>query len=266
MTIDPGDHHRTTTTEVLLRCGMLAGPLFIVTFLIEGLARPDYNPLRHPVSSLALGPNGWIQMANFMVAGVLYLALATGVLLARREQTVGPRSGAILIGAVGVGLLGSGAFITDPVSGYPPGTPDLLTSYTTSGALHDAFSVPVFLGLPAAAVTYAWWFLRHGNARLGAGLPRRLRSDQHSLQPGSPTRGLRRTPSAHHDHHRVHLAHPAGDPRPPSRDVASDRSGRHVDLTATQPRPPKSLDSIAVSRPACGRRPGSRTHRKHHTR
>ncbi len=163
MTIDPGDHHRTTTTEVLLRCGMLAGPLFIVTFLIEGLARPDYNPLRHPVSSLALGPNGWIQMANFMVAGVLYLALATGVLLARREQTVGPRSGAILIGAVGVGLLGSGAFITDPVSGYPPGTPDLLTSYTTSGALHDAFSVPVFLGLPAAAMAYAWWFLRHGN-------------------------------------------------------------------------------------------------------
>jgi hypothetical protein len=67
MTIDPDDHHRTATTEVLLRCGMLAGPLFIVTSLIEGLARPDYNSLRHPVSSLALGPDGWIQVANFMV-------------------------------------------------------------------------------------------------------------------------------------------------------------------------------------------------------
>jgi hypothetical protein len=163
MTIDPGDQRRTATTVVLLRCGVLAGPLFIVTFLFEGLARPAYNPLRHPVSSLALGPNGWIQVVNFMVAGMLCLAMAVGLLRARRGQPVGPRSGAILIGAVGVGLLGAGAFITDPVSGYPPGTPDLLASYTTSGALHDAFSVPVFLGLPAAALAYAWWFLRHGD-------------------------------------------------------------------------------------------------------
>jgi hypothetical membrane protein len=142
---------------------MLAGALFITTFLIEGATRPDYNPLRHPVSSLALGPTGWIQVANFMVAGALYLALAAGMLRARRAQPVGPRAGAVLIGAVGVGLLGSGAFSTDPVSGYPPGTPDFPASYTTSGALHDAFSLPVFLGLPAAAIIYSWWFLRHGN-------------------------------------------------------------------------------------------------------
>jgi hypothetical protein len=58
----------------LLRCGIAAGPLFTATFLAEGAARDGYRPLRHPVSSLALGPRGWIQTANFAVTGVLTLA------------------------------------------------------------------------------------------------------------------------------------------------------------------------------------------------
>src|SRR5258708_21231352 len=65
-------------TRRLLRCGIWAGPVFTATFLAEGAARDGYRPLCHPVSSLALGPRGWVQTANFAVTGVLCLAGAAG--------------------------------------------------------------------------------------------------------------------------------------------------------------------------------------------
>jgi hypothetical protein len=148
---------------LLIRCGIVAGPLFVAAFLVEGATRSGYSPLRHPVSSLALGESGWTQVASFLVVGALYLAFAAGLLRAGRQGGTAPRVGAVLIGAVAVGLLGAGTFVTDPVSGYPPGTPDALTSYSTSGALHDGFSVGTFVGLPAAALTFAWFFWRAGN-------------------------------------------------------------------------------------------------------
>jgi hypothetical protein len=102
----------------LLRCGAAAGPLFIGVFTIEGARRPDYRPLRHPVSSLSLGGRGWVQAANFAATGMLYLAGAAG--LARSADPRGNRLGAAVLGATGVGLLGSAAFRMDPVGGYPP--------------------------------------------------------------------------------------------------------------------------------------------------
>lgn len=137
-----------------LQCGVVAGPLFVATFLVEGAVRPDYDALRHPVSSLALGPWGWVQVANFVVTGTLYLAFAIG--LSRTPKTlVRTRVGPILVGASAVGLIGAGVFATDPLSGYPLGTPDVLTDRTTAGLLHDLFSAPTFLGLPTAAVLFA---------------------------------------------------------------------------------------------------------------
>ena len=66
-------------TKSLLACGVIGGPLFVATFLVEGATRADYDPLRHPVSSLALGDLGWTQDANFIVAGLLTLAFAAGL-------------------------------------------------------------------------------------------------------------------------------------------------------------------------------------------
>ncbi len=59
-------------TRRLLGCGVAAGPVFVVVFVAEGAVRDGYRPLRHPVSSLALGPRGWIQAGNFPVAGTLF--------------------------------------------------------------------------------------------------------------------------------------------------------------------------------------------------
>ncbi len=66
-------------TKTLLACGVIGGPLFVVMFFIEGATRADYDPLRHPVSSLALGDRGWTQSANFLVTGFLMLAFAIGL-------------------------------------------------------------------------------------------------------------------------------------------------------------------------------------------
>jgi hypothetical protein len=143
-------------TRRLLRCGMCAGPVFAATFLAEGAVRDGYRPLRHPVSSLALGPRGWIQTANFAVTGMLCLAGAAGLRLA------GSRTGPVMIAAAGAGLLGSAAFRTDPVGGYPPGTPDMPVRYSRAGTAHNAAAIPVFFGLPAAAACYGWRSWRAG--------------------------------------------------------------------------------------------------------
>jgi hypothetical protein len=156
------------TTRRLLCGGAVAGPLFITTFLLEGATRVGYDALRHPVSSLALGPGGRVQTANFVVAGVLYGAGATGLWRAHRPPA-GTSIGPVLIGAAAAGLVGAGVFTTDPVSGYPPGTSDALPGYSSAAAaLHDMFAVPTFLGIPAAALVYARWFHRNGERRWAA--------------------------------------------------------------------------------------------------
>jgi hypothetical protein len=118
-------------TRRLLHCGVAAGPVFVAVFLLEGAVRDGYRPLRHPVSSLALGQRGWIQAGNFAMAGTLFLAGAAG--LARAGDPAASRAAPALIGAAGAGLTGSAVFTTDPVSGYPPGTPDALTRPTRTG-------------------------------------------------------------------------------------------------------------------------------------
>ena len=124
-----------------------------------------YRPLRHPVSSLALGQRGWIQAGNFALAGTLVLAGAAG--LARAGDPAASRTAPALIGAAGAGLIGSAVFTTDPVSGYPPGTPDALTRPARTGIARNLAAVPVFAGLPAAALASSWRSWRAGQHRLG---------------------------------------------------------------------------------------------------
>ena len=160
-------HHAACSrwSRRLLRCGIWAGPVFTATFLAEGAARDGYQPLRHPVSSLALGRRGWIQAGNFAMAGTLFLAAAAG--LARAGDPAAGRAAPALIGAAGAGLIGSAVFTTDPVSGYPPGTPDALTQPTRTGLAHNLAAVPVFVGLPAAALASGWRSWRAGQHRFG---------------------------------------------------------------------------------------------------
>jgi hypothetical protein len=139
--------------------------VFVAVFVLEGAVREGYRPLRHPVSSLALGPRGWIQTANFTVAGTLFLAGAAG--LAGAGDAAGGQPAPALIAAAGAGLIAAAVFTTDPVSGYPPGTPDSLTRPSRAGTAHNLAAVPVFLGLPAAALTCGWRCWRAGQRGFG---------------------------------------------------------------------------------------------------
>ena len=157
---------RQARIRSLLRCGLIAGPIFVGAFLLEGAARDGYRPLRHPVSSLALGSRGWIQAGNFAVTGTLLVAGAAGLMRAEDPATSG-RAVPALIGAAGAGLIGSAVFTTDPVSGYPPGTPDALIRPSPVGVAHNMAAVPVFLGLPAAALACSWRSWRAGQRGFG---------------------------------------------------------------------------------------------------
>jgi hypothetical membrane protein len=148
-------------TKTLLACGVIAGPLFVLVFLVEGATRAGYDPLRHPVSSLALGDSGWMQTANFIVAGLLTLAFAAGLRRVLRTWN-GSTWGPLLVGVWAAGLLGAGIFVTDPVSGYPPGMPDRAVRYSWHGALHDLFSLPAFVALTAACFVFGRWFAARG--------------------------------------------------------------------------------------------------------
>ena len=154
-------------TRALLGCGVVAGPLFVTVFLVEGARRANYSPLRHPVSALSLGPQGWKQVANFGAAGTLYVAGAAG-LLRVPDPTLSTRLGPTLIGAAGLGLVASAVFHTDPVSGYPPGSCDASAEQTTSMTRHGLASIPIVVGLPAAALAYARLFHRGGDRRWAA--------------------------------------------------------------------------------------------------
>lgn len=152
----------TARTKALLVCGAVAGPLFTLAWAVEGATRAHYHPLRHPVSSLELGHLGWTQQANFLVAGGLTLAFAVGLRRALRPLG-GSTWGPLLVGAHAIGLLGAGVFVTDPVSGYPPGTPDHLPAYgSVHAALHDLSSVGTFVGLPLACLVFARRFAGWG--------------------------------------------------------------------------------------------------------
>lgn len=142
-------HAAEPSTRVLVTAGVVAGPLFVLVGLVQVLTREGFDLTRHPLSLLALGDLGWIQIANFIVAGVLMLAFALG---ARRSLGDGPGRvwAPVLFGLYGVGLVLGGAFTADPALGFPIGTPDgYPTEWTFHGGVH-AFAAPLaFLALVA---------------------------------------------------------------------------------------------------------------------
>jgi hypothetical protein len=117
----------------LLAAGLVGPLIFFVVVLVEGATRPGYHAWHHPMSNLALGPQGWVMTIALMVRGAGLLCFAVGlrrVLNSGRGATWGP----ILIAVVGVALIGEAFFPTDPSLGYPPGA---AATSTLPGFLHS---------------------------------------------------------------------------------------------------------------------------------
>ncbi len=147
--------------QILLGCGIAAGPVFFTIFSIAGALRPYYSPLRHPVSSLEFGPYGWIQSVNFLLTGVLVVLFGWGVRCTVRRLGGGWTVPVLLL-VIGAGLIGAAVFVPDPLSGYPPGSPPTAPDPSLHRVLHDLFSTPVFTVLPAACVVMARRFAKAG--------------------------------------------------------------------------------------------------------
>jgi Protein of unknown function (DUF998) len=121
----------------LLVLGTVAPAAFDAVYLIEGATRPGYDGWQQAISTLSLGPGGWIQQANFIGLGMLTLGVAVvwqKILKGGVCATWYP----IMRGIEGVGLIAVGLFSTDPTSGYPPGTVPPAPFSTLHGVIHFA--------------------------------------------------------------------------------------------------------------------------------
>src|SRR6266480_7064824 len=70
---------QSVVTRFLIAGGAIGPLLFIIVLLIEGATRPGYSALHHYGSALSLGDQGWMQIANFLVCGLLTLCFAVGL-------------------------------------------------------------------------------------------------------------------------------------------------------------------------------------------
>ncbi|MEV4055106.1 DUF998 domain-containing protein [Amycolatopsis sp. NPDC049688] len=134
------------TTRALLTCGILAGPVFVATGVLQGLTRAGFDFTRHPASVLSNGSLGFVQITNFLVTGSLTIAAAAGL-----RRVLPGRWGPRLLTVYGISLLCAGVFRADPQDGFPAGTPaGPPSSVSWHGTLHFAAGGIGFLALVAA--------------------------------------------------------------------------------------------------------------------
>ena len=141
-------------TRSLLGWGIVAGPFYVITSIVQAQAREGFDLRRHQWSLLQNGDLGWIQVANFLLTGSMLIAFAVGM---RRALVPGPASrwAPILAGVFGASMIAAGIFTADPALGFPAGVPDGPAVVTTRGVLHFAAAGVGFLSIAAASFVVA---------------------------------------------------------------------------------------------------------------
>jgi Protein of unknown function (DUF998) len=158
MTITTTCDRTTSVTRSLLGYGIIAGPLYVVVSLVQALTRDGFDLTRHAWSLLSNGGLGWIQITNFVLAGLSVVAFAVGLRRTGRTGTWTPR----LIGVYGLGLVSAGVFRADPALGFPPGTPADEATVSWHGILHFASGAVAFGCLIAACFVAARRYAAEG--------------------------------------------------------------------------------------------------------
>ncbi|MFC7548148.1 DUF998 domain-containing protein [Plantactinospora sp. GCM10030261] len=145
----------TQRTRRLLTGGVAAGPVFLGVTGVQLLTRDGFDLSRMPLSLLALGDWGWIQITNFVLTGLLVLTGAAGLRRALRRQRAG-HWGAGLIGVAGIGMIVAGVMISDPSMGWPVGAPQGAPETMSWHAIgHGVGAMLTFGSLAVAAVIFA---------------------------------------------------------------------------------------------------------------
>jgi hypothetical protein len=154
----------TARARRLLVCGVVAGPLWVVSVAVQALTRPGFSLTRSPASTLDLGPWGWVQVATFIVTGVLIIAAGAGM---RRgvPDGLGHRWIPRLLAVIGAGTIGGGLFHPDPAGGYPPGAAAVASWH---GVLHAVCGTTAFIAMVAVCLVFARRFAARGRRGLAA--------------------------------------------------------------------------------------------------
>ena len=152
-------------TRSLLACAAIAGPLWAAVALAQAATRDGFDLTRHPLSLLSNGSLGWLQITNFVVAGLLTMAGAAGLRRALPSRWL-PR----LVAANGAGMLAAGIFVMDAADGFPAGTPSGMPatlSWHSYG--HMAAGTIAFTASIAACYVLARHFGRAGQRGAAVG-------------------------------------------------------------------------------------------------
>lgn len=145
----------------LIRCGAVAGPLYVIGGLTEALTRRGFDLAHQDLSLLSNGALGWIHITLFLATGLLVILGAAGLHAALRGRARSTRA-PVPIGVFGAGLIGAGVFVADPMGGFPPGTPPgTPSSVTLHGTGHFVAAAVGFLGLLVACAMFARHFARN---------------------------------------------------------------------------------------------------------
>jgi hypothetical protein len=145
---------RPVSTGTLLNLSIAAGPVFAIVATVQAVGRDGFDLRRHPLSQLATGDLGFVQIIDFVLAGIGVLCLAVAQ---RRIVTdgVGRRWLARLIGGFGVGLVAAGVFPMDPQDGFPVGTPaGPAAQLSWHGVAHSVAAAAAYTSLAAACIVF----------------------------------------------------------------------------------------------------------------
>jgi hypothetical protein len=153
----------SATTRSLLTLAAVAAPLWTVVSLAQAATREGFDLTRHPLSVLSNGSLGWLQITNFLVAGVLTVIGAAGLRRAL-HGTPGGKWAPRLVRVSGIGMIASGVFVMDPGDGFPTGTPyGMPETLTWHSYGHMAAGSIAFTALIAACYVLGRHFSRTGS-------------------------------------------------------------------------------------------------------
>ncbi|MBI3004573.1 MAG: DUF998 domain-containing protein [Ignavibacteriales bacterium] len=152
----------STLTSRFLSAGIAAGPFFVVVALLQAFTREGFDYVRHPASLLSLGDGGWIQIANFVLTGFLFILCGIGLGKVLTEG-IGRIWASRLFIVYGVALIMGGVFTADPGLGFPPGAPEgAAKEMSWHGTLHAFAPILGFFSQVAALIILARRFGSQG--------------------------------------------------------------------------------------------------------
>jgi len=126
--------------------GIIAPVLFTGIFMLEGWLRTAYHPMGMYVSALSLGSRGWIQIANFMVFGLLFFFFARALTSSFSNKRLS-QAGPVLITIFALCLFLSGPFVMDPMDTPPQ-------QMSAHGEIHGILGGIAFLIMPVSCIVF----------------------------------------------------------------------------------------------------------------